>query len=92
MNTTKDSVQEYLKSTVKSRLRYEVCEDGDAKIYYQQYNGMLLSDIFLVNPGMIEWLLSSDKTDMTLRQIAQQIKDDYLKFAPDVQRKILTGR
>lgn len=92
MNSTQESIQEYFSLKPNSWFKYEVCEDGDAKIFYQQYNGMLLSDIFLVNPGMIDWLITSEKTDKTLRMIAQQIKNDYQKFVPDVQRKILTGK
>lgn len=47
-------------------------EDGDIIVNFGKYKGKLLYDIFISNPGYIDWILKSDFTLDTKNHFAQQ--------------------
>jgi hypothetical protein len=67
--------------------RFELIDD-DAIIFNGNYNGMRLSDIFIINPSYLDYILGYKNADPGLKMIAQSIKDNYETTSIDIDREI----
>ena len=58
----------------KYKLAGDPCiECRDAIIRSYKYTGIRLSDIFIFDPGFLQFLIKSDKVDDELKSIAQEV-------------------
>ena len=80
-------MQDIINERKSNRFRFEILDD-DALIYSHQYDGMRLSDIFIINSSYIDWILGYDNGDEGLKMIAQGIKDNYERTSESIDREI----
>ena len=90
MPTTMESIQQCRKKLRQSKIDFEELNDGDYLVLNGQYRGMKLSDVFVVNPAFIQWLIDDERFDDGVRMAANTIKSDSLVFSGSIMREIIT--
>lgn len=84
---TQEYIQRHQQTNKNEQLQFQVFDD-DAIIYNGRYKDMMLSDIFIIYPAFIDWLIGDSRIDKGLKMVAQSIKDDSEIFADNIQREI----
>ena len=87
---TEEAIKNYKNKSKK--FKFEMLEDGDVKIISgNRFEGMLLSDIFVVDPGYIDWLIKAKYVDKGLKMSAMQLKSDANINSESISRQIALG-
>ena len=87
MTTTREEIEKYKREHQPTYLRYDLVDD-DAIMRGGRYDGMLLSDIFIVFPGYVDFIIDYPHTDEGLKLIAKEIKERYHMYEDSIRREI----
>jgi len=90
MVTTLDLIRERQRKLKQTRIEFEELEDGDCLVTNGKYKNMKLSDVFIVNPAFIEWLIDDDRFPVGARMCARTLKEESVSFSGSVMREIIT--
>ena len=85
---TRDYIEQHLQREEEDKIKYEILDDGNARILTGQYEGMLLSDIFICAPWFIDWIQRDNRFHADLKFVANIIKRDGNLFADAIQREM----
>lgn len=70
-----------------NRFIFEI-RDDDALMLSGQYRNMFLSDIFIINPGYLDWIINFDKADPGLKMVCKMIKKNFEITRSSISREI----
>lgn len=81
-----------LKTVIKNRknknsFSFKIVNE-DAVILTGRYKDMYLSDIFIVNPYYLDWIINFKGGDEELKMVAKSIKNKYKFSEESINREI----
>ena len=84
---TSEEIKRYKDSHKKTELIFDMLDD-DVIMKSGHYKGMKLSDIYIIFPEYINFIINYDNADKALKMIAKQIRDDANLFNENISREI----
>lgn len=84
---TEEEIKRYKKSRKKEKIEFDLFDD-DARILNGYFSGMMLTDIYVIFPEYIDFIIGYDNAPRAIKMIAKQIKSDYVSFQEGIKEEI----